>query len=156
MADEVELTDAEREEVAETAPLASFRVGKHEVPLLRTKQLTLGDLAILKRDRGIRGMVDLEDGLMEMDPDAWGGLVFVSALRVLPALERDHPDLQAILPMPLVEEGNRLVREALEQALEAKRAEVNGGPPADAGDAEQAPPARKRTSATRGAGGDRT
>ena len=154
----VELTDDERAEVAETAPLATFRVGKQEVPLLRTKQLELGELSYLKRERGIRGMVDLEDGLMEMDPDAWSGLLYLSAVRVLPALEADHPELLKVKVMPLLEESNRLVAEALEQALEAKREEVNGGPPADAGDAgEQAEPARRtRSTRTRGDSGART
>jgi len=141
---EVQLTDAEAQEVAETAPAPTFMVGKQRVKLLRTKQLTLGELGWLKRERGIRGMVDLEDGVMEMDPDAWSGLVYLSAVRELPALEPDHPDLAAVLVMPLLEEGNQLVRDALDAALEAKREEAAKLPPAVAGGA----PARRRTRST--------
>jgi hypothetical protein len=155
---QVELTDAEAQEVAETAPLATFRVGKADVPLLRTKQLELGELGYLKRERGIRGMVDLEDGLLELDPDAWSGLLYVSARRVLPAIDADHPELRKVLVMPLLEESNRLVREALDAALEAKRGEVDEeGPPAVAGDGDGAAPRpRRRSTGTRGGSGDRT
>lgn len=104
--------------------MASFEFEGQTVTVLAQHMLELGDLAYIKEHFGIAGLVPLELGMADMDPDAWRAILIASIRRAQPEVAPDHPGINEVEILPLIQELNRERDERL-----AAEAAAGGGRP---------------------------
>ncbi len=86
--------------------MATFEFEGKPVTVLAQHTMELGDLAFIKEHFDISGMVELEQGMGEMEPNAWRAILISSIRRTQPDIDPKHPGVDAVAILPLVVDMN--------------------------------------------------
>ncbi len=103
--------------------MAEFEFDGRSVAVIPPRELTLGDLAFIKKEYDIDSQVLLEEGLAMVDPVAWRALLTASIRRGQPEVSATDGRLDDVAIVPLME-AMTAEREA---ALLKMEAEQQGG-----------------------------
>ncbi|MGE4175605.1 MAG: hypothetical protein AB7G65_07110 [Thermoleophilia bacterium] len=106
--------------------MAQFEFDGRKVTVIPPRELTLGDLAFIKQFFDIESQSALEDGLGNLDPDAWRGLLIASVRRNQPDVSPTHGGIDGVAVTALLEQMNEETMAYLE-AKEAEDAKAEGG-----------------------------
>lgn len=86
--------------------MAEFEFDGRTIKLLAQHEIELGDLAFIKQHFDICGLVDLENGMGDMDPTAWRAILIASIRRVQPEVSPTHGGIDSVAIVPLIEALN--------------------------------------------------
>lgn len=86
--------------------MATFDFEGEKITIALSHSLELGELAVMRERFGVEGLVDLERGMANMEPDAWRAILIVSVRRVHPDVALDHEGIDAVAVLPLIEKMN--------------------------------------------------
>ena len=106
--------------------MATFEFEGEKITVIPQHQLELGDLAFMKEHFHIEGLVNLEYGMANMEPAAWRAILIASIRRTQPGISPEHPGIDTIAVLPLIEEMNA---ERAERAAAQEKAQAGGGRP---------------------------
>lgn len=98
-----------------------FEVNGESYPLVPPGEMTMGEAREAKRITGGMGLLPLEAGMQDCDPDAWTAVLLISMRRVDPAARDDV--LDSVNPAELIK--------AMSEAVQAAKAavEADAAPP---------------------------
>lgn len=80
--------------------MADFTLDGTSIPLLRSGDMTLGDLTAA-RAAGLGTLIEIEERLFAFDVDAWRVWIHLCARRVIDDIEPGDPRLDAVAVLPL-------------------------------------------------------
>lgn len=98
----------------------TFEVDGHEYPLIPPSEMTMDEAREVKRITGGMGLISVETGMADCDPDAWTAVLLISMRRVDPAAKDDV--LDSVSPAALLK--------AMSEAVAAAKADAAPPTPA--------------------------
>ncbi len=86
--------------------MATFDFEGERITVIEQHALELGELAFMRERFGVEGLVDLERGMANMEPDAWRAILTASVRRVHADVPLDHDGIDSVAVLPLIEAMN--------------------------------------------------
>lgn len=110
--------------------MAEFEFDGRTIRVIPPRELTLGDLAFIKQEFDIDGLLAVEEGLGNQEPSAWRALLIASIRQVQPNVSPTHGGIDHIGIQELTETMNRETLEWLEaKAVEDAKRDEGGARP---------------------------
>jgi len=86
--------------------MATFDFEGEAITVAVLETLELGELAFMRERFGVGGIVDLERGMANMEPDAWRAILVASVRRVHREVAPEHEAIDGVSVMPLLQKLN--------------------------------------------------
>src|SRR5262245_11367970 len=104
--------------------MASFEYEGREVKVIPFWELTLGDLQFMREHFDVAGQLEREQGLGDVEPNAWRAILVASIRQVEPGVDpkKARLDHVAIVPIMLVMNDEQIAEEERREAAKAANA----------------------------------
>lgn len=102
--------------------MATFEYEGREVRVIPQWEVTLGDLAFMRENFDVQGMVELEQGMADMEPTAWKAILVASIRQVQPGVDPKTAKVDHVPVLPVImalNEERAAHYEAIEEAEKA-------------------------------------